>query len=176
MGIGSSIAHQRDVRANVANLDSMHSPSHFSGGQLAMTGFDQGVLEFQHTQDRLNGIVVTVWIVHLLVALIAARWIYRDAQARGKSAWAAAILMIVSTLGYGLGMTIMVICTWILIRPSVDASRRNFQDAIDILTSGQQLPNELPSGVVPAPSPAEFLKDLEQRHDPPDSPESSDMP
>ena len=68
MGIGSSIAHQRDVRANVANLDSMHSASHFSGGQLAMTGFDQGVLEFQHTQDRLNGIVVTVWIVHLLVA------------------------------------------------------------------------------------------------------------
>jgi hypothetical protein len=141
-----------------------------------MSGFDQGVLQFQRTQNDLSGIVVTVWIVHLLVALIAARWIYRDAQARGKSAWAAAILMIVSTLGHGLGMTIMVICTWILIRPSIDASRRNFQDAIDMLTSGQQLPNELPSGIVPAPSPGDFLKDLEQRHAPPGPDKSSDTP
>ncbi|MEO1995158.1 MAG: hypothetical protein ABGZ17_07780, partial [Planctomycetaceae bacterium] len=78
--------------------------------------------------------------------------------------------------GHGLGMTIMVICTWILIRPSIDASSRKLQDAIDMLTSGQQLPNELPSGIVPAPSPGDFLKDLEQRHDPSEPPESSDTP
>ena len=141
-----------------------------------MSGFDQGVLEFQRTQNNASGIVVTVWIVHLLVALIAASWIHRDARARGKSGWAAAILMIVSTLGYGLGMTIMVICTWILIRPSIDASRRKLQDAIDVLTSGQQLPNELSSGIVAAPSPNEYLKDLEQHHDSTEPPESSDTP
>ena len=141
-----------------------------------MSGFDQGVLEFQRTQNNASGIVVTVWIVHLLVALIAASWIHRDARARGKSGWAAAILMIVSTLGYGPGMTIMVICTWILIRPSIDASRRKLQDAIDVLTSGQQLPNELSSGIVAAPSPNEYLKDLEQHHDSTEPPESSDTP
>ena len=132
-----------------------------------MTGFDQGVFEFQRTQDRLMGVVVTVWIVHLLVALIAAAWIHRDARARGKSAWAAALLIFTSTLGYGLGMTIIVICTWILVRPGVDASYRKRSESVAVLTTEQQLPNELPAGIVAAPSPDEYLKDLEQRHDPP---------
>ena len=87
-----------------------------------MSGFDQGVLEFQRTQNSASEIVFIVWVVHLLVALIAAIWIYRDARARGKSGCAAAILMMVSILGYGLVASFMVICTWILIRPAIDAS------------------------------------------------------
>lgn len=141
-----------------------------------MSGFDQGVLEFQRTQNSTSEIVVILWIVHLLVALIAAIWIYRDARARGKSGWAAAILMTVSTLGYGLVMTIMVICVWILIRPAIEASRRKPQATIDVLASGQPLPKELPSDIVAAPSPDEYLKDLEQRHDSIEPPASSDAP
>jgi len=141
-----------------------------------MSGFDQGIIEMQRAQIASRDDTTTVIIFYLLVALIATVWIFRDARARGKSGCAAAMIVIVATFWSGIGLLIIVICTWILIRPSVDASRRNFQDAIDILTSGQQLPNELPSGVVPAPSPDEYLKDLEQRHDPPGPPESSDMP
>ena len=141
-----------------------------------MSGFDQGIIEMQRAQIASRDDTTTVIIFYLLVALIATVWIFRDAWARGKSGCAAAMIVIVATFWSGIGLLIIVICTWILIRPSVDASHRNFQDAIDILTSGQQLPNELPSGVVPAPSPDEYLKDLEQRHDPPGSPESSDMP
>ena len=141
-----------------------------------MAGFDQGALQFQRTQDSVSGIVVTVWVLHLLAALIAAIWIYRDAGARGKSGWAAAILVFVSTLGYGLVMPTMVICAWILLRPAIDASQRAPQEANETLVAGQQLPNELPSDIVLAPSPDEYLKDLEQRHDSTRSPESSDAP
>ena len=141
-----------------------------------MSGFDQGVLEFQRTQNSASEIVFIVWVVHLLVALIAAIWIYRDARVRGKSGCAAAILMMVSILGYGLVASFMVICTWILIRPAIDASQRKIQGAVDVLASGQPLPKELPSDIVAAPSPDEYLKNLEQRHDSIEPPESSDTP
>ena len=139
-----------------------------------MSGFDQGVFEFQRTQNSTGGLVITVLVLHSLVALVAASWIFRDARARGKSGCAAAVMVVVSTLGYGIDMTIIVICTWILFRPGNDVSRRKVQYQSDTFSTGRQQPQELPPDIAAAPNPDDYLRNLELGHDPLSPPDASD--
>jgi len=96
---------------------------------------------------------VAIWVVAFLVAIVAAVWIFRDAVARGKSGFAAALIALLSVF-YGIPFTLIVVCTWILIRPD-KISRRpgEVQDP---------LPETLPPGIVGAATPEEFLGGLEE--------------
>jgi hypothetical protein len=96
---------------------------------------------------------IILWVVAFLVAIALAIWIFRDAEARGKSGLAAGLIAFLSAF-YGIPFTVMVVCTWILFRP--DKPRRDAKNA------ESRLPEKLPSGIVAAPTAKEFLEGLEE--------------
>lgn len=105
--------------------------------------------------ELLGGMVATtataLWVLACLVAVAVAVWMFTDAKRRGKSGFAAAMIAFLSAF-YGIPLTLIVLCTWILFRP--EKSQRH------VSGSENDLPEELPSGIVLAPSPSEFLEGL----------------
>ena len=94
-----------------------------------------------------------IWVAAFLVTMAAAVWICMDAEARGESGIAAALIVLLSVF-YGIPFTFIVVCTWILIRP--DKASRGTMESQD------GLPETLPSGIVAEATPEEFLEGLEE--------------
>ena len=93
------------------------------------------------------------WVLGFLVAIVGAVWIYGDAQSRGKSGPAAAVLVLLSAF-HGITLLVIVLCAWILIRPE-----KNFGNTSG--ASGRQA-RELPSNIAASSSTSEFLNELGQ--------------
>ena len=93
-------------------------------------------------------IVIAYLLLNCLVTIAGVIWIYRDAEARGKTGLAAALIVFLSAF-HGISVVLIVMCVWILSRP-----KRTPPAAPD-------LPHELPSRIVAGPTPNEFLKDLQ---------------
>jgi ABC-type dipeptide/oligopeptide/nickel transport system permease component len=119
-----------------------------------MNNFGQNVPEMQRSVQTMFELTVFLWVVALVVAIVVAVWIYKDAEARGKNGVAAALIALLSIFFNPPFFTIIVLCTWILLRP--EKTRRGAAN------SGQHLPEKLPSDIVATPTSTEFLKGLEE--------------
>jgi len=113
---------------------------------------DLNFSETQRSAETVVSLATGLWALGFLVAVVVAVWMYRDAQRRGKSGFAAALIAFLSA-SYGIPLTLIVLGTWILFRP----------EKTQLFGSGSEndLPSELPSGIVAGPSPSEFLERLE---------------
>jgi hypothetical protein len=110
---------------------------------------DYDLAQAQRLTQTATEIIVAYWIVSAIVAIAVAIYMFRDANARGKSGVAAALIALISWL-YGLGFTVIVLCTWILFRPEV--IRKAYKSkAVEMLPDMDI-----------APSSEEYLKSLEQ--------------
>ena len=114
-----------------------------------MGDFGQNFREAQGTAETIAQFAILLWVVAFLIAIAAAIWIFRDAESRGKSGFAAALIAFLSAF-YGIPLTVIVLCTWILFRP--EKTRRSM---------GSEIPERLPSDVIVAPTSKEFLAELE---------------
>lgn len=92
-------------------------------------------------------------VATFLVASVVAVWMFRDTESRGKNGLAAGLIAFLSAF-YGLPLTLMVMCIWILCRP--EYSRRFTGD------SDSRLPKKLQADIVEGPAPQDFLEDLEE--------------
>jgi len=119
-----------------------------------MNNFGQNVPETHRAVQTMFDLIVFLWVAASLVAIVAAVWIYKDAEARGKNGAAAALIALLSIFFNPPFFTIIVLCTWILLRP--EKTRRGAAN------SEQHLPEKLPSDIVAAPTSTEFLKGLEE--------------
>ena len=107
------------------------------------------MVSFVDVQSQLKAVGVLFFLVSIVVAI----WMYHDVKTRGKSGLAAAMMGLCSVF-YDLSLVVMVVCAWILVRPG--KIRRRAEE----LGSDERL--ELPSSIRTTPSPAEFLKELEE--------------
>ena len=119
-----------------------------------MDDFGQNFPEMQRSVQTMFELTIFLWVAALLVAIVVAIWIYKDADARGKNGVAAALIALLSIFFNPPFFTIIVLCTWILLRP--EKTRRRAAD------SEQHLPEKLSSDIVAAPTSTEFLKELEE--------------
>ena len=117
-----------------------------------MNNFGQNIHDAQNAAQMMAAFAIAVWVARVLVAIAAAVWIYRDAEVRGKNGIAAALIALLSAI-YGISATVMLLCAWILFRPG---KIRRGAAAME-----NSLPDELPSGIVGAPTSEEFLEELE---------------
>ncbi len=117
-----------------------------------MDDFNLNFSERQSSAETIVSFATALWVLGFLVAVVVAVWMFKDAQTRGKSGFAAALIAFLSAF-YGIPLTLIVLGTWIIFRP--EKSQRH--------GSGYEndLPSKLPSGIVAAPSPSEFLEGLE---------------
>jgi hypothetical protein len=106
----------------------------------------------QSSLQALAGLAIAVLILRMLVAIVAAAWMFKEAESRGKNGIAAALIALLSAF-YGIPCTVIVVCAWILFRP--DVTRREI--------SGNRLPEQLPAGIEAAPSSEEFLERLKEK-------------
>lgn len=90
-------------------------------------------------------------LLTFLLAVVAAIWMYRDADARGKSGPAAGAIGFLSFF-YGPISTVMISCAWILFRPAL--VRRS-------AVSEDSMPHNLPPEIQTGPTPDEFFRDLQ---------------
>ena len=104
--------------------------------------------------DEAKQIAIAYLLMNSLVTIAGVIWIYRDAEARGKSGLAAALIVFLSAF-HGISVVLIVMCVWILSRP------KRTPPAAPDLPAAPELPHELPSGIVAGPTPNEFLKDLQ---------------
>jgi hypothetical protein len=104
------------------------------------------------TIQTIAGLAIAALILRIVAAILAAIWIFRDAESRGKSGMAAALLALLSGF-YGLPLTVMVLCAWVLIRP--ERTRRG--------VSEERLPDKLSPEIQAAPSSEEFLEELQEK-------------
>ncbi|HID73826.1 MAG TPA: hypothetical protein EYP43_02110 [Thermoplasmata archaeon] len=75
---------------------------------------------WEHSAEMLGvamGIILICCVVSILIAILLAVWIYRDAESRGKSGVLWVILLIVATLFGSFIGTIIVIVIWLIVRP-----------------------------------------------------------
>ena len=118
-----------------------------------MNNFGQNVPEMPSTFQTMFELVVFLWVAASLVAIGVAFWIYKDAELRGKNGAAAALIVVLSVFFFP-PFAIVVLFTWILLRP--EKTRRKPADL------EQHLPDTLPSEIVAAATSTEFLKHLEE--------------
>ena len=118
-----------------------------------MGDLGQNFREAQRSSETMAQFVILLEVVAFLVAIAAAVWIFRDAKSRGKSGFAAALIAFLSAF-YGIHLTVIVLCTWILFRPE-----NTHRGAMD---SENRLPEQFPSSIVAAPATQDFLKGLEE--------------
>ena len=117
-----------------------------------MGDFEQKFIETQRAAENAAQMLFAVWCLGLIFACIAAIWIFRDAETRHKSGFAASLLVLVSaTIDFRI--TLIVLSVWILLRPE-----KGRQLAVPIR---EELPEKLPSGIVAGPTTSEFLNELE---------------
>lgn len=64
-------------------------------------------------------IIIICLVIFLLIAILAAVWIYRDANRRGKSGALWAVLMFLATWFFFPIGTIIIAVIWILVRPPI---------------------------------------------------------
>ena len=91
------------------------------------------------------------WILLLVVALGVSCWMFNDAESRGKNG-IAAFLVTSFAAYYGISAIVIVVGTWILLRP--DLAQRGGG------SSESDLPDKLPSGMEIRLTSDEFLQDL----------------
>jgi cytochrome bd-type quinol oxidase subunit 2 len=118
-----------------------------------MNNFGQNVPEMPSVIQTIFELVVFLWVAASLVAIGLAFWIYKDAESRGKNGAAAALIVLLSVFFYP-PFAIIVLCTWILLRPENTPRRA--------ANLGQHLPDTLPSEIVATAASTEFLKHLEE--------------
>jgi hypothetical protein len=118
-----------------------------------MNNFGQNVPEIPSAIQTMFELIVFLWVAASLVAIGVAVWIYKDAESRGKNGAAAALIVLLSVFFYP-PFAIIVLCTWILLRPKNTRQRAT--------NSGQHLSETLPSEIVAAATSTEFLKHLEE--------------
>ena len=94
---------------------------------------------------------LVLWIVLLVVALGVGCWMFTDAESRGKNGVAAFLVTFFAAF-YGISAIVIVVGTWILLRP--DLAKRGGS------SSESDLPDKLPSGIDIKPTSEEFLEDL----------------
>jgi hypothetical protein len=75
---------------------------------IAATDNFRSLIEAQHHRQHLLGVVVFAILIFLVLEL--GRWAWRDAEARGKSGLAAAVLVVFVTFPLGLIL-------WLALRP-----------------------------------------------------------
>lgn len=82
--------------------------------------------DYEYSQDTLNtffGLGITMCIILLLVpliiAILAAIWIYKDAEKRGKSGILWVVLLIVMSLILSFIGFIIIIVVWLVVRPPI---------------------------------------------------------
>ena len=91
-----------------------------------MSDFEQNFREAQRSAETMVQFATVLWVLAFLVAIAGAIWIFRDAEARGKSGFAAALIaflaliaLVNGLLGWGLGLvgvegiTLEVILGWV---------------------------------------------------------------
>lgn len=109
--------------------------------------FEQEFQQAQSSAHALAQIAFFLWIAVIVLAIGVAIWMFVDAEARGKSGIAAAMVTIGSAF-YGLPAIVVVVGSWMLLRPAKKHE------------GSKPLPDKLPSDLVSGPSSEEFLGTL----------------
>ena len=117
-----------------------------------MDPFQRQFFETQRAAESTAQLAFAIWVVLLVAAVAVAVWIYQDAEKRGKTGLAAAILVIASALQSFLLM-VCVLCAWILARPE--------KLPLNYGKPKNDLPSNLPPGIVAEKPVEETLSDLE---------------
>ena len=117
-----------------------------------MPEFGPNMPDLRSTDETLAVIGLVFLVLGVLFTIALAVWLFRDAESRGKSGIAAALIALISAF-YGMPLTVMVVCAWVLFRP--ERIRRGPVE--------ESLPEQLPSGIQAAPSSEEFLEGLQEK-------------
>lgn len=117
-----------------------------------MNEIRQQIREAERNAQAMAELAIGLWALAILVAVAGAIWIFRDAEARGKNGIAAGIITLTSVF-YGVPLTVMVLCAWVIVRPA--------KTRVELKTMNRQLPVKLPADLVAASDSGQFPQDLE---------------